>query len=57
MTSAQLHEGMLLTRDVVTTNGMLLLLKNTTLNAEHILEIRELERSEGVQLPIYTHSI
>ncbi|HEX5338685.1 MAG TPA: HD domain-containing phosphohydrolase [Gallionella sp.] len=57
VTSAQLHEGMLLTRDVVTMNGMLLLLKNTTLDAERIHEIHEFERAEGVQLTIYTHSI
>lgn len=57
LTSSQLHEGMRLTRDVVSVNGMLLLLKDTTLNAERILEIRDLEQTEGVQLPIYTHSI
>lgn len=57
VTSAQLHDGMVLTRDVVTPGGMLLLLKNTTLDAERILEIRELEQTEGVQFPIYTHSM
>ena len=57
VTSAQLNEGMLLTRDVVTGSGMLLLLKDTTLNAERIHEIREFERTEGEQLTIYTHSI
>jgi response regulator RpfG family c-di-GMP phosphodiesterase len=57
VTSAQLHEGMLLTHDVVTKDGMLLLLKDTTLNAERIREIREFERTTGEQLHIYTHSI
>jgi hypothetical protein len=57
VTSAQLNEGMLLTRDVVTGRGMWLLLKDTTLNAERIHEIREFERTEGEQLTIYTHSI
>lgn len=55
--SGQLREGMLLTRDIVTSNGMLLLLKDSTLNAEHIREIREFEQVAGEQLPIYTHSI
>ncbi|HEX5364655.1 MAG TPA: HD domain-containing phosphohydrolase [Gallionella sp.] len=57
VTSAQLHEGMRLTRDVVTANGMLLLFKDTVLNAECILDIREIEQSEGVQLPLYTDVI
>lgn len=57
VTSAQLHEGMLLTHDVVTKDGMLLLLKDTTLNAERIREIRDFEQTAGEQLHIYTHSI
>ena len=57
MTNAQLHEGMLLTHDVVSSDGMLLLLKDTTLNAERIREIREFEQTTGEQLNIYTHSI
>jgi response regulator RpfG family c-di-GMP phosphodiesterase len=57
MTSAQLYKGMLLTRDVLTGDGMLLLLKDSALNAEHIREIREFERTAGEQLTIYTHSI
>ena len=56
-TSVQLHEGMMLTRDVVTSNGMLLLLKGAMLNADHIREIREYEQTAGEQLTIYTHSI
>lgn len=56
VTSAQLHEGMLLTRDVVTKNGMLLLLKNSTLNTGHIRAIHLYEQT-GEQLTIYTHSI
>lgn len=56
VTSAQLHEGMLLTRDVVTNNGMLLLLKDSTLNAGHIRAIHQFELT-GEQLTIYTHSI
>lgn len=55
--SGQLHEGMSLTRDVVTGNGMLLLLKGTTLNAGHIREIREFEQTSGEHLTVYTHSI
>jgi len=55
--SAQLHEGMLLTHDVVSKDGMLLLLKDTTLNAERIREIREFERTTGEHLNIFTHSI
>ena len=57
VSSAQLHEGMLLTRDVITGNGMLLLLKDTALSAGRIREIREFERTSGEQLTIYTHSI
>jgi response regulator RpfG family c-di-GMP phosphodiesterase len=57
VTSTQLHEGMLLTRDVLTHNGMLLLLKNTSLNAGHIHAIRQYEQTSGEQLTIYTHSI
>ncbi|OGT01082.1 MAG: hypothetical protein A3F73_01780 [Gallionellales bacterium RIFCSPLOWO2_12_FULL_59_22] len=57
VTSAQLHEGMLLTQDVVTREGMLLLLKDTTLNAERIREVREYEQNSGEQLHILTHSI
>lgn len=55
--SDQLYEGMLLTRDVVTGEGMLLLLKDSTLNTEHIREIREFEQTAGEHLTIYTHSI
>ncbi len=55
--SAQLYAGMLLTRDVVTGNGMLLLLKGSALTDEHIREIREFEQAAGEQLTIYTHSI
>ena len=55
--SAQLYAGMLLTRDVVTDNGMLLLLKGSALTDEHIREIREFEQAAGEQLTIYTHSI
>lgn len=55
--SKQLHEGMLLTQDVVTKDGMLLLLKDTVLNAAHIREIREFEQSAGEPLAIFTHTI
>ncbi|MDP2805733.1 MAG: response regulator [Gallionellaceae bacterium] len=55
--SAQLHAGMLLTRDVLTHNGMLLLLKNTALNVGQIHAIQQYEQSSGEQLTIYTHSI
>lgn len=55
--SAQLHEGMRLTRDIVIDNGMLLMMKDTVLNQEHIREIRALEHTIGEQLTIYTHSI
>jgi response regulator RpfG family c-di-GMP phosphodiesterase len=57
LTSGQLREGMLLTRDIVTGNGMLLLLKNSTLSAEHIREIREFEEAAGEQVMVYTHSV
>jgi response regulator RpfG family c-di-GMP phosphodiesterase len=57
LSSDQLHEGVLLTRDVVSSSGMPLLLKDTVLNAGHIREIREFERSEGEQLAIFTRSI
>lgn len=57
VTSAQLHAEMLLTRDVLTHNGMLLLLKNTSLNIGHIQAIRQYELTSGEQLTIYTHSI
>ena len=57
VSSAQLHEGMLLTRDVVTGSGILLLLKDSTLSDERIREIRAYEQSAGEQLAIYTHTI
>lgn len=57
VTSAQLYEGMLLTRDVVTSNGMLLLLKDTKLSAERVREIQEFERTADERLTLYTHSI
>ena len=57
VTSNQLHEGMLLTHDVITGDGMLLLLKDTVLNASHIREIKEFEASAGEPLAIFTHSI
>lgn len=57
LTSDQLREGMLLTRDIVTSNGMLLLLKDSTLSADHIREIREFEQASGEQVAIHTHSI
>ena len=56
-TSPQLHEGMLLKQDVMTNGGMLLLMKGTLLNADHIREIREYEQATSEQLTIYTHSI
>jgi hypothetical protein len=57
VTSNQLREGMLLTHDVITGDGMLLLLKDTVLNAAHIREIKEFEASAGEPLAIFTHSI
>lgn len=57
VSSTQLHEGMLLTHDVVTRDGMLLLLKDTVLNAGHIREINEFETSSGERLAIYTRSL
>ena len=57
VTSNQLREGMLLTKDVITREGMLLLLKDTVLNAAHIREIKEFEASAGEPLAIFTHSI
>ncbi len=57
LTSTQLREGMLLTRDIESSNGMLLLLKDSTLNTEHIRKIREFEEAAGKRLTIYTHSL
>ncbi len=57
LTSSQLREGMLLTRDIETSNGMLLLLKDSTLSAEYIRKIQEFEQAAGKPLTIYTHSI
>lgn len=57
LASTQLHEGMLLTHDVVTKDGMLLLLNGTVLNSSHIKEIREFEESTGERLEIFTHSL
>jgi len=59
LSSDQLHEGMLLTRDIVTSNGngAPLLLKDTLLNSAHIREIKEFEMSDGESLAIYTRSI
>lgn len=53
--SAQLHEGMLLTRDVVSREGILLLLKDTVLNEAYLREIKEFEMSTGESLTIFTH--
>lgn len=57
LSSDQLHEGLLLTQDVVSSNGMPLLLKDTVLNAAHIREIKEFEMAEGEQVAIFTRSI
>lgn len=57
VTSAQLKNGMLLTRDVVTRDGMLLLIKDTVLNAAHIEQIHDFERADGHPLTIYSHSM
>ncbi len=57
LSSDQLYEGLLLARDVVTSNGMPLLLKDTVLNADDIREIRDFEMSNGEQLEIFTRSI
>jgi HD-GYP domain-containing protein (c-di-GMP phosphodiesterase class II) len=57
LSSDQLHEGMLLTRDVVTGKGMPLLLRDTVLNTGHIREIRDFEQTEGEQLEIFTRTI
>ncbi|MCK9199669.1 MAG: response regulator [Gallionella sp.] len=57
VTSNQLHEGMLLTHDVITKDGMLLLLKDTVLNVAHIRDIKEFEASAGELLAIFTHTI
>lgn len=57
VTSDQVHEGMLLTRDVVTGNGIPLVLKDTVLNTAHIREIKEFESADGQRLDIFTRSI
>ncbi|WP_435628540.1 HD domain-containing phosphohydrolase [Candidatus Ferrigenium straubiae] len=57
LASSQLREGMLITRDIETSNGMLLLLKDSTLNAEYIRKIQEFEQAAGKPLTIYTHSV
>jgi hypothetical protein len=57
ISSAQLRERLLLARDVVTNSGMLLLVKGTILNTDHIREIREYEQNSGEKFTIYTHSI
>jgi response regulator RpfG family c-di-GMP phosphodiesterase len=57
LSSDQLHEGVLLARDVVSRSGMPLLLKDTVLTMAHIREIKEFESTEGEQLDIYTRSI
>lgn len=57
VTSAQLHDGMLLTDDVVTRDGMLLMMKGALLTAEHIREIREYEQAAGELLTIHTRTI
>lgn len=55
--SNQLHEGLMLTRDIELSDGMLLLMKNTILNAEQIRQIVAFEKMDGCPLTIYTHSI
>lgn len=57
LSSGQLREHMRLTRDIMTSNGMLLLLKDSTLNMAHIHEIRKFEQMAGEQLTIHTHSV
>lgn len=55
--SNQLREGLLLTRDIVSSDGMLLLMQNTVLNAALIRQIQEFEKMDGLPLTIYTHSM
>lgn len=55
--SNQLHEGLMLTRDIELSDGMLLLMKNTILTAEQIRQIVAFEKMDGRPLTIYTHSI
>jgi response regulator RpfG family c-di-GMP phosphodiesterase len=57
LSSTQLRDGMLLAQDVLTADGMLLLLKDTTLSAHHIRELREYEQSSGERLSLYTRTI
>lgn len=55
--STQLREGLLLTRDIETRDGMLLLVKNTALSVEQIKQIRDFEKIDGQRLAIYTNSV
>lgn len=57
VTSTQLREGMLLTRDIETRDGMLLLIKGTALNDEQIKQIQNFEKMDGHTLTIFTHSM
>lgn len=57
VTSDQLRAGVSLRQDIVTSSGVLLLLKDTVLGAKLIQDIRDYERTTGEQLTIYTSSI
>lgn len=55
--SNQLREGLLLTRDIESGDGMLLLMKGTVLNMTLIRQVQEFEKMDGHPLAIYTHSM
>ena len=52
--SGQLIQGMVLSRDLVTVTGEMLLAKGYALNEQFIEQIRNFERMDGNQLTIYT---
>ena len=52
--SGQLIQGMVLSRDLVTATGEMLLAKGYALNEQFIEQIRNFERMDGNQLTIYT---
>lgn len=57
VTANQLRAGVSLRQDIVTSSGVLLLLKDTVLGMDQIEDIQNYERTTGEQLTIYTSSI
>lgn len=53
VTTGQLHEGMVLSRDVTTRDGLLLLARGFVLDASLIEQVRAFEKTDGHHLTLY----